>query len=444
MILYLIGGIIDIYGIVWFTSNMLKPKLSNFKINVLFLLSNILQVLICDYIIESMLVTYIAWFIVHFLLIWTLYEGSNSKKFFVYIENFIILLLLELVSSHIVFGILDIDVELLQKFSWRKGLVTIMTVWLRFLISYMFILMQKKIKFVLAKQKMKLVFTVFMSQILVCSIYNLILMYTDYYAENILLIYVIFIFFIDLLMIRSMSMLEIKQETEENIIYLDKKEKLVADYYSSLSENINDYVELRNDYENDLKEIYEVVGKTYNSEDYKKTEREFDEIVYNEGREEKSENIIVKHIKDGIKIQLEDMNCKYEFDFNIPQNIKVEILDLSSLIVNLFDNAIEAVERCIKSDSKKDKENFETSKYHIKASGKIVKEDLVLEFENIKSISNKVNKLEDKYITSKQDTSAHGYGMQIIERIAKKYDGEMNVEYSGEWFKNTVVLRNVI
>lgn len=181
---------------------MLKPKLSNFKINVLFLLSNILQVLICDYIIESMLVTYIAWFIVHFLLIWILYEDSNSKKFFVYIENFIILLLLELVSSHIVFGILDVDVELLQKFSWRKGLVTIMTVWLRFLISYMFILMQKKIKFVLSKQKLKLVCTVFMSQILVCSIYNLVLMYTDYYAENILLLYVIFIFLIDLLMLK--------------------------------------------------------------------------------------------------------------------------------------------------------------------------------------------------------------------------------------------------
>ena len=89
-------------------------------------------------------------------------------------------------------------------------------------------------------------------------------MYTDYYAENILLIYVIFIFFIDLLMLRSMSILEIKQETEENITYLDKKEKLVADYYSSLSENINDCVELRNDYEKDLKEIYEVMNDTLN------------------------------------------------------------------------------------------------------------------------------------------------------------------------------------
>ena len=201
------------------------------------------------------------------------------------------------------------------------------------------------------------------------------------------------------------------------------------------------------------------MGKTYDNvinkiKDTEFSEEEFErkkckELIQNkeivdEKSYVKSENIIVKHIKDGIKIQLEDMNCKYEIDFNIPQNIKVEILDLSSLIVNLCDNAIEAVERCIKSDSKKDKENFETSQYHIKASGKIVKEDLVLEFENIKSISNKVNKLEDKYITSKQDTSAHGYGMQIIERIAKKYDGEMNVEYSGEWFKNTVVLRNVI
>jgi hypothetical protein len=69
---------------------------------------------------------------------------------------------------------------------------------------------------------------------------------------------------------------------------------------------------------------------------------------------------------------------------------------------------------------------------------------LVLEFENIKSVSNKINKLEDKYITSKQDSSAHGYGMQIIERIAKKYNGEMNATYSSESFRNTVVLRDVV
>ena len=69
------------------------------------------------------------------------------------------------------------------------------------------------------------------------------------------------------------------------------------------------------------------------------------------------------------------------------------------------------------------------------------KNELKIEVKNVKSTKQKVRLLEDKYITSKKDKSIHGYGMQIIKRTADKYDGNMEVEYTSNSFKNSVTLQ---
>ncbi|MBQ3545510.1 MAG: GHKL domain-containing protein, partial [Lachnospiraceae bacterium] len=67
--------------------------------------------------------------------------------------------------------------------------------------------------------------------------------------------------------------------------------------------------------------------------------------------------------------------------------------------------------------------------------------EIKIEIKNIKSSKQRVRLLDDKYITSKKDKSIHGYGMQIIKRTADKYDGNMEVEYTSNSFKNSVTLQ---
>ena len=56
-----------------------------------------------------------------------------------------------------------------------------------------------------------------------------------------------------------------------------------------------------------------------------------------------------------------------------------------------------------------------------------------------KSISKGIK--NDIFITTKENKEAHGYGMQIIKRIAKKYNGTMEVEYDETSFVNKVTLK---
>ena len=148
-----------------------------------------------------------------------------------------------------------------------------------------------------------------------------------------------------------------------------------------------------------------------------------------------TDNILVSNILYNVKRQLDKLNCKYELDFDIPKNIKPDSMDLSSLLINIFDNAIEALTIYMAKPKKK------KIAYHLKAYGKIEDNMLKICVENVKSPSQKTRRLNNTYVTSKVKKELHGYGMQIIDKIVKKYDGNMKVEYTDTRFCNSIELK---
>lgn len=107
--------------------------------------------------------------------------------------------------------------------------------------------------------------------------------------------------------------------------------------------------------------------------------------------------------------------------------IKIDSVDLSSLLSNLLDNAIDAAQQtnnpCVK---------IEIFKY--KAYYGICVENSFMGKETILHSGFKL-------LSTKSNNTMHGYGTEIIEDIAKKYDGNSSWNADGENFKANVLIK---
>ncbi|WP_176431605.1 sensor histidine kinase [Anaerovirgula multivorans] len=118
-----------------------------------------------------------------------------------------------------------------------------------------------------------------------------------------------------------------------------------------------------------------------------------------------------------------------DFDINLPEKLFVEYVDLSIILGNLLDNAIEA---CIKSGNETPKIEL---KMHKKANYLVIKE----ENSKSKEIVFKKEDILQKY-TTKEDKENHGFGLQNIQRVVEQYEGILKLEDDGNIFKVHIAL----
>lgn len=104
----------------------------------------------------------------------------------------------------------------------------------------------------------------------------------------------------------------------------------------------------------------------------------------------------------------------------IPPDTSINPADLSSILFNSIDNAMEASLKIDDIDKRKIKINIHPKKDY-------------LYFEIINNI--RENHEFQKTRTSKENKEEHGYGLVILEDITNKYDGFMNYEIVDNEFK---------
>ncbi len=117
------------------------------------------------------------------------------------------------------------------------------------------------------------------------------------------------------------------------------------------------------------------------------------------------------------------------FDYYIEplEAVEMDVLDLSSLISNVIDNAFEAAEQSEKAFVK-----FKMFKYNAYWT---------VYTENSYSSGIVLERTLHLLSSTKPDKFQHGYGSQIIKDIALKYNGEVTWEADGEIFKTIVLLK---
>ena len=115
---------------------------------------------------------------------------------------------------------------------------------------------------------------------------------------------------------------------------------------------------------------------------------------------------------------------EYKIDFQLQAKLSsIPILeeDFVVLLGNLLDNAIEATIKC--------PEGRRAIELHLNQ----VNDMFLLLLKNTSTVA--PMKRKTKFVTTKKDTSAHGYGIKSVKRIVEKYQGEIDFDYDEMTFQ---------
>lgn len=148
--------------------------------------------------------------------------------------------------------------------------------------------------------------------------------------------------------------------------------------------------------------------------------RDLQEITYTLYKHVTTGNLVFDSILNSKMVQAQEKGLVVQFKIAIPDTLKMDDVDCTILFGNLLDNAIEnadeRIDLWVRYDRKRlficCENNFQGER---KRNGKL-------------------------YATTKTDGGNHGYGLQNIQRIVKKYDGELVLGDHTNRFKVEIIL----
>ena len=115
--------------------------------------------------------------------------------------------------------------------------------------------------------------------------------------------------------------------------------------------------------------------------------------------------------------EAEKKQIQFKVDFAYPPNLLIDIYDIAVILNNALENAIEA---CRKTEGNKQ------IKLHSYVKGSL----FFIEVENDFSEDIIIEKESGLPVSSKESGKLHGIGISNIQRCAKKYKGDIDIEFS--------------
>ena len=219
--------------------------------------------------------------------------------------------------------------------------------------------------------------------------------------------------------------IEMKKENEERIKEKQAYNRLETknDYYEKVEESQNQIRRLYHDMNNHLYNIQMMNKSSEDASDYIVS-------LQNELKEARKTRVSGNSLFD-IIID-EKMNiCKnkgIEFDIDVDSKNTgfIKNMDMSSILANILDNAIEACDK------------MTSNKKYIKLTSMWADDMFVIICENSKE--NEIKKIGDRFITDKLNKSEHGIGIKSVEKSVKNYDGNMMIFCDDSLFKVKIMI----
>ena len=223
-------------------------------------------------------------------------------------------------------------------------------------------------------------------------------------------------------------------ELQEKVLYQAERQFLtqqVENYAVQLQEMSKTWQQAR-EYRHDMKQRYLLIESYLNRNEYEKIRELYQQSVETLTEEDnlaKTGNVSFDTIVNYKAAVAQKNHINVKLDTMIPYDMKLEDVDLYSLLGNLFDNAIEAA-------SKVDIEERE-----IKLLAKMSGNNLYLEMEN--PYTGNLRKQGRNYLTTKGDKNEHGLGLRIVENIINRHSGQMIIDDKENYFRIKVLLYNI-
>lgn len=140
----------------------------------------------------------------------------------------------------------------------------------------------------------------------------------------------------------------------------------------------------------------------------------------------KSGNPVTDVILSERKKEAEVKKIRFVCDFHYPSGSNVNAFDVSVILNNALENAIEATEN--------------SKKPYISILSYRKNNAFMIEIENCFSGSLNWDQESGIPITSKEKKESHGYGLVNIRKVARKYYGDIDIVQTGEQFKLSIML----
>jgi len=217
---------------------------------------------------------------------------------------------------------------------------------------------------------------------------------------------------------------------QECLIINEKLLEQQKDYYSMLIEKDKDTKRFRHDIANHFycmkilfedekyDELYSYMNNIQGAIDKLSTNMQTGNDIV---------NIVVGDVL-GNKI---NNDIKLKWRGKLPDKLKISNMDLCIIFSNLLKNSVEAVEKIAENTEKK-----------IEVEIKQLENNIIIKVKN--PISEKVNIIDNKLITSKLDKNNHGFGSLNIKESVNKYGGNIKYNISEESFLVEIIFSDII
>lgn len=223
-----------------------------------------------------------------------------------------------------------------------------------------------------------------------------------------------------------------KQERiKEQFLWLQKMQSAEADYYAELQNKTEEIRQMRHDIKDQLFSVKALLAEN-SAQSICAAEKIVENLenklgstalpIYTENRI--ANTVLAAKLKAAAQADIST-----DVSVHIPQSLeRIDAADLSCVLINLLNNALEAC-----ANLPADMPKHLLCKAGVKGNYLIIK------------VCNPYDKIDigknGKIKTTKADTQNHGLGLLLLENIAEKYDGALQIDTADRQFTATVSLK---
>lgn len=217
-------------------------------------------------------------------------------------------------------------------------------------------------------------------------------------------------------------------KAEENLRHLQVEIQHNYDYCMLAEEKFNDISKLRHDINNQIQDIKRLIAVERNGTEASRIIDELQQKLMKMRSAKYCANPVINAVLAPKAYAAEENGIASDITLHDSDELPFDNYDICSLFANLYDNAAEA---CMKLEGSESR--FIELRSRIKGRYYMVK--------IVNSCVGGFSLEENELPHTTKDASGHGYGMQIIQSIAKKYDGDMQISCENNRFTVIAALK---
>lgn len=349
------------------------------------------------------------------------YESTLKRRLIATISIYMILMTIE---SVVVLVLRYFDITILSKNSDLALLISLITIKI---ISYNVMLFLSNFKLVKNDLKVSSLHWLSIFIIPAGTLILALMLILNIHSENItgILISIIILFLINVFVFYLYDVLMKSYDEKMEKALLLEQNTAYAKQLEIIKQSQENLKVFRHDIKNHILSLKTLIENNDNKEASDYLESVF-ACIDNSIEFSKSGNFEIDSILNYKLNKADSFGIKTNISINVPEKLNIRSFDLSVVLGNLLDNAIEAARSC-------------ENKF-IKISAELDRNVLYINVSN--SFDGNLKYEGRKLITTKEDKEKHGMGLKSVQQSLEKYNGAMEIHHKDKMFYVDILIYN--